>query len=426
MATNTIWQQSEVVRKKMFPLWMEADYGVLSDFIMKGEQERVGERDYRIPFQQTFGGRAGHYDPQLGDMGRGSSPTGNVLLQSFFSFRLNFEFDELQIAATENKSVAIQNPFTYCVANGMKEMNLIWDKIIHGTGTAFLATSVGYSAATGFSVYTMSDAFGTQLLRRGQYYTVYDSTGNTLKSAGVLWATQVNTQARTLTFSGIVPNAAAGDLIAFEGVSGAQPAGPRGLQYWINQATSGVTAGIDRSLENQVIAKSIDGSNGLSTEAVLALSDRIFKDRGAVPNLLGICSVEQRAYAYSQMIAIQMSLIEGEKANLFDRLPKLKGRKFFMWGENPTYVDIHQDAHKVHYIVPSDWGRAILSPDGFYETPGKSGPDARFIQLYGASGGPAAGVWFGFVRNQDLYTFNPGEQGVIYSLPIGPLYNPTS
>ena len=422
MATNQLYQQSEVVRKKMFPIWMEADFGVLSDFIMKGEEERVGERDYRIPFQQTFGGRGGTYDPQLGDMGRGSSPTGNVLLQSFFSFRLNFEFDELQIAATENKSVASQNPFTNAIAKGMQEMNLLWDKIIHGNGTAFLATSNAFSNATGVTVYTMTNAFGTQLLRRGQYYSVYDSTGNTLKSAGVFWAQQINTQARTLTFSGVIPGAAAGDLIAFEGVSGSQPAGPRGLQYWIKQDTSGITAGINRAVENQVVAKSVDGTNGLSTEVVLALNDRIYKDRGMVPNLLGISSVEQRAYAYSQMVAIQMSLIEGPQGNLFDRLPKLKGKKFFMWGDVPHYVDIHQDATKNHYIVPSDWGRAILSPDGFYETPGKSGPDSRFIQLYGASGAPAAGVWFGFTRNQDLYTFNPGEQGVIYNLPLGSLY----
>ena len=91
MASNTLWQQSEVVRTKLFPFWAEADFMVLSDFINKGEVEIVGERDYRIPFKITFGGRMGHYDNQLGDMGRGSSPQGNVMLQSFYSMRLNFE-----------------------------------------------------------------------------------------------------------------------------------------------------------------------------------------------------------------------------------------------------------------------------------------------------------------------------------------------
>lgn len=401
---------------------MVKDFKVLSDFIAKGEVETVGERDYRVPFKKTFGGRMGHYDNQLGDMGRGSSPTGDAMLQSFYSMRLNFEFDYLQIKATTNKKIAPQNPFLQCVADGFREFEMLWDKVIHGNGTAALATSNAHSSASGVSVYTMTNAFGTQLLRRGQYYTIYDSTLTTVKSAGVLYATQMNTQARTLTLNGIVPNAAAGDIICFEGVSGANPAGPRGLKYWISNASSGITAGIDRSLENQMVAKSVDGTNGLTVEAVMALYDRIMMDRGEVPNLMGLVAPAQRAYAYSQMMAIQMALIEGDKANVYDRLPKLKGKQFFLWGGVPHYVDIHQDATIAHYIVPSDWGRARLAPTGFYQTPGKPGPEGRFIQLMAASGGPAAGVWFGFTKDEDLFCTNPGEQGVIYNLPLSSYY----
>ena len=422
MASNTLWQQSEVVRTKLFPSWMEMDFKVLSDFINKGEVEIVGERDYRVPFKKTFGGRMGHYDNQLGDMGRGSSPTGDVMLQSFYSMRLNFEFDQLQIKATTNRKIAVQNPFLQCIADGFREFELLWDKVIHGNGTAALATSNAYSTASGVSVYTMTNAFGTQLLRRGQYYSIYDSTLTTLKSAGVLYATQINTQGRTVSLSGIVPNGAAGDIICFEGVSGANPAGPRGLKYWVSSATSGITAGIDRSVENQMIAKSVDGTNGLTTETVMALYDRILMDRGEVPNLMGLAAPAQRAYAYSQMLSIQMALVEGDKANVYDRLPKLKGKKFFMWGDVPHYVDIHQDATVVPYIVPSDWGRARLAPTGFFETPGKSGEDARFIQLMAASGGPAAAVWFGMTKDDDLYCINPGEQGLIYNLPLSTFY----
>lgn len=424
MASNTLWQQSEVVRTKLFPFWAEADFKVLSDFINKGEVELVGERDYRIPFKIIFGGRMGHYDNQLGDMGRGSSPQGNVMLQSFYSMRLNFEFDQLQIKATTNKAVAVQNPFLQCITDGFREFELLWDKVIHNNGTAVLATSNAYSTASGVSVYTMTNTFGTQLLRRGQFYSIYDSTLTTLKSSGVLYATQINTSARTMTLSGIVPSGASGDLICFEGVTGASPAGPRGLAYWISSATSGTTAGINRANENQIIAKSVSGTNGLNVETVMALWDRILMDRGEVPNLMGLAAPAQRAYAYSQMVAIQMSLIDGadKQGPLFDRLPKLKGKEFFMWGGIPHYVDIHADATTVNYIVPSDWGRARLAPTGFFETPGKSGQDARFIQLYGSSGGPAAGVWFGLCKDDDLYTINPGQQGLINNLPLSSFY----
>jgi hypothetical protein len=423
VASNQLYQQSEAIRKKLFPMWMTKDFKVLTDFISKnGEVQKVGERDYRVPFKKTFGGRFGHYDNQLGDMGRGSGPTGDAMLQSFYSMRLNFEFDNLQIKATENKEVSAENPFLQCLADGFREFELLWDKVIHGDGTARLATSNAHSSASGYSVYTMTSAYGTQLLRRGQYYTIYDSTLTTIKSSGILYATQINTQARTLTLSGIVPNAAAGDVVCFEGVYGASPAGPRGLKYWISSATSGITAGIDRSQEIQIVAKNVDGTNGLAAEAVMALYDRILMDRGEVPDLLGLAAPAQRAYAYSQMMAIQMALIDGEKANVYDRLPKLKNRQYFLWGGIPHYVDIHQDATTVHYIVPSDWGRARLKETEFFQTAGKSGPEGRFIQLMAASGGPAAGVWFGLTKDEDLYCVNPGEQGVISNLPLSSFY----
>lgn len=423
MATNTIYQQSEVVRTKFIPMWMEMKYNVLTDFIEKGEVETVGERDYRIPFQQTFGGRGGHYDPQAGDMGRGSSPTGNVLLQSYYNWRLNFEFNSLQIKATTSRKVAQQNPFLKCVSDGMAELVLLWDKIIHGDGTAFLATSVSVSNTTGVTVYTMDNLFGVQLLRRGQFYNVYDSTGTVLKSAGTLFAQQIFTQNRTLTLSGIVPNAAAGDRIAFEGVSGANPAGPRGLKYWISNNLSGTTAGINRAVETQVIAKSVSGINGLTSEAVMALYHQILMDRGAVANdLIGICAPAQQAYAYSQMMAIQMDLVDKAEATAVDRLPKIKGLKAFQWGGMPHYVDIHQDQTTIPYINPKEFGKARLAPTGFFETPGKSGPDARFIQLMAGSGGPQAAVWFGLTKDEDLYNVNPGGQGVITNLPLSSYY----
>jgi hypothetical protein len=410
----------------MIPKWLEMNFMVLSDFIGKkgkGELQIVGERDYRIPFQTTMGGRFGHYDNQMGDMGRGSSPQGNVMLQSFYSMRMSYELDDMQVKACENRKVSVNNPFVECVANGIREFELLFDKTIHGNGTPVLATSNAHSSSSGVSVYTMTNTFGTQLLRRGQYYCIYDSTLTTLKSAGVLSATSINTQARTLTLSGIVPSAAAGDLICFEGVTGATPGAPRGLAYWVSSALSGTTAGINRATENQIVAKSVSGASGFNVETMLALKDRIQMDRGAVPNLLGIVSNAQRAYAMAQMVAIQMNLITTGDANLFDRLPKLKGKEFFEWGATPQYVDIHADQTTNYNIDPADFGRAQLAPTGFYETTGKTGADARFQQLYAASGAPAAGVWFALTKDEDIYNTNPGQQGVLTSLPLSAFYS---
>ncbi len=426
MPSNTIWQQSEVVRTKLFPKWQGMKYNTLSDFISKGEVEVIGERDYRVPAQVTAGGRFGAYDPQMGDMGRGTSPTGVVMLQSFYNLRLNFEFDMKQIKATTNRKVAVQNPFLQCVADGYRELQLYWDKVIHGNGTAKLATATSHSSSSGVSVYTLDNAFGGQLLRRGQYVNVYDSTLATLKSANVLniTALQVNPPTRTATLSGVVPSAANTDVLCFEGVSGASPAGPRGLKYWISSATSGTTAGIDRAVEGQIISKSVTASGYLTPELPLALYHRILNDRLEVANgLLGLAAPAQQAYVVGNLMSIQNYNLADASAKAVDRLPALKGKDSFMWGNVPHWLDVHQDQTVVPYIVPSLWGIAQLAPTGFFETPGKSGPDARFFPLYGGSGAPAAGVWFGLTSDRDLYTIDPGAQGLISSLSLPTLYS---
>lgn len=417
MSTVSIFSQSEVMRTKVLPDWFTKDFNVFSDLIGKGEVQTVNERDYLIPFRTSPGGIFRHVDLQGGDRGRGTSPTGNVMRQSFFPFDLIWELNELQIKASENRSVGGQNPFAYTLANGTRELMLLWDKVIHGNGTAALATATAFSNSSGVTVYTLDNAFGAQLLRRGQLYCIYDTTQATLKCS-TLHATQVNTTSRTVTFDGIVPSAAATDVICFAGVSGASPAGPRGAQYWVNTAASGNTAGIDRAVESQIVSKSADGTNGLNVEVVMAMLDRIKMDRGEAADMLGICSLAQRAYVYNQMVGIQQTFLNSGKAEAIDRLPKLKGREFFMWGTVPHYEDIHQDKTTNLYIVPSDWGKARLAPPGFVQLPGVSGEAGRFFRPSGASGGPAASVWFGLEITDDLYCTDPGRQGCVYSLPV--------
>lgn len=424
MATNTIWQQSEVVRQKMFPQWYEMKFNVLSDFFEKGEVEKIGERNYRVPVETKPGGRAGTYDPQMGDMGRGSSPSGIAMIQSFFNVRLSYEFDQLQIKATENRKVAIQNPFLKCVAGGFKEMQLYWDKWIHGNGTAALATAVAHSSGSGVSVYTMDSLFGTQRLRIGQFIGVYDSTLATLKTVGVLQIAQMNTRARTITLTGIVPGAAATDIITFEGVSGASPAGPRGLQYWISNATSGTTASINRANESQIISKSVNAnSQPYVVEHVMAAYHQVQMDRGEVAdNLMGLVAPAQVAAVFSNVVAIQNIHLESTVSESVERLPKLKGRKSFMWGNVPHMPDIHQDATRADYIASDLFGKAVLADTDFFSTAGVQGPSGRFFPLYAGSGAPASGVWFALTMDRDIYCIDPGAQAYVYNLPLPTLY----
>ncbi len=416
MASLTLWQQSEVVRKKAFPVWELKNYGVLSDLIKRGETEQIGERDFRIPFLKTYGGRVGAYDPQMGDMGRGTQPTGDKMIGSYFSLRLNFELDMLAIKATQDKKIAISDPFKDSVARGFYEFKLYLDKFYHSDGTALLATATAHSSSSGYSVYTMDTLFGAQRLRRGQYVNVYGAALTTAKSANVLYITAINTQARTVTLSGIVPSAAATDTLTFEGVSGNSPTGLRGLYYWINTALTGTTAGINRANEPEIITNSVDANSAPYTaEMVMALYHRILNRRGEVPKgIMAVTSPTQQAAVYSNVMSIQKIDLAGTSAQAVDRLPQLKGKDSFMWGNVPHMVDIHQDNSRNDLFVPEDWGRARLDEMKFFQTPGSN---QRFFPLYGGSGAPAAGVWFGLTCDEDLYHVNPGNTGCVINLP---------
>jgi hypothetical protein len=120
---------------------------------------------------------------------------------------------------------------------------------------------------------------------------------------------------------------------------------------------------------------------------------------------------------FANVMSIQRIDLSGTQAKAIDRLPELKaaGKESYMWGNVPHYVDIHQDRTVNDYFVPSDFGRARLDEMKFFQTPGTN---QRFFPLYGGSGAPAAGVWFGLTCDEDLYNINPGATGFISNLAV--------
>lgn len=417
MASKSIYQQAVTIREKEMPRWRTRQYNVLMDFMKQGEVKKVGERDFEIPAETELGMKAGVYNPQGGDMGRGGQPGGLRMVQSYFAMRGNFELDRLSIKASENTGVGAKNPFLRCVAEGFIEFRRIRDKWYHLAGTAIVGTGATHSSSTGYSVYTMDPTIGTMGLYRGQDVIVYDTTEATVK--GRFTITAVNTQSLEVTLNGIVPSAVGTDKFALDGVSGASPAGPRGLFYWLSYATSGLTASINRATEPLIISKSVNAASApYAVEHVMALHDRILLDRADVSKeLMAVCAPAQRAAAYNQMMAIQNIMLTTTKAEAVDRLPALKDRDAFMYGGVPHYEDVNMNTTVVPFMIPKFWGRAILEEEDFFQTEGVPGEKGRFIQLMGGSGGPAAATWFGLVCSEQPYTIDPGAQGLVYGLP---------
>jgi hypothetical protein len=424
MPSNFLHRQAEVIAKEKLPFWGQAKFGVAMDIIDRsGNEQKMGERDFRLPFETTVGGRFGIYSPDSGDMGRGTASRGNYMTGSYKHFRLNFELPHLAIKATENKEVSPKgNAFKDAVKRGADEMAKYLDKIWHSDGTAVLGTATAQSTVSSKTVYTMDNISGVQKFVRFQYVQPYANDLSAVKGSPV-FIEQIDYTARQVYLSATVGSAASTDKLCIDGTSGASPVGMRGLQYWNNYATSGSTAGITRADELEIVSSSVNAGGGLTHEHGMALYHKILLRRGEVANdLVGLANVHQQAAVFADQMSLQTFDISG--GNSFkDRLPKGLKDKSFLFANVAHFVDIHQDFNRIDWTPKTKWTKCILGNSEnalkFFEVPGSG---QRFFSLYGASGAPAAAVWFGLTSDMDTACTDPGAGGVIYGLTFSSLY----
>lgn len=429
MATPTLYQQSEKVRKVLARVFSEEETGAAIDFWKKTEVERVGERDFRIPLQWTQGGRFGYSNLDMGDMGRGTAPTGDKLITTFITARMNFEMSMLSIQATSDKSIALKNVFKDCLSNAIPEMLRYLNRSLHTDGSTVLgtATATGTGPA-GETTYTMETKFKTNRLRRGQYVNVYDTNLAAPKSASQLYIKNINWGTRVVTLSGVVPGAAATDKLCAEGVAGPSPMGILGMYFYNSSAQSGYTLGINRAVEPEIIPSYVTASGGLLHEHGMLIYHKIIERKGKEPSdLMGIMPLAQQAKLYQDVLLIQNWDVSRGTGSNPDRMPEFRNKNFCNFANMKHMIDPVQDNSRIDYVSPSQCGRVALpgingeSQDvDFFQLPGSN---QRFFHLTGASGGPAAGVWFGLVANFQTFMGDMSTGGVLEALDLPSLYN---
>ncbi|MGC4052880.1 MAG: hypothetical protein QM757_26430 [Paludibaculum sp.] len=415
--TNTLWAQSEKVRPKL-EAWLPSFKSRIFSKIKDKNVEKVSERDYRIPFKTSTGGKEGTYDPNMGAFGRGSSATGGVLISTFFPFRINFELSELETVATEDKEKAVASKFKMAMADAMPTFAKALDKWWHrGDGTAVVGQALAHATVNGAtqSQYTLDANFGVATVRVGMPVRIMNTAMNAYKTIGgaatETTVLQVDWDARTVTLSGVVDAAAATDKLVMAGSTGNSPQGMKGLPYYNNYATSGSTLGLDRALQNEIITPSVNANGGISnTHGIQLLGKKLKLRDGDFPTgLFGVSSVEVYQQIVEQVMTLQRIDVQGETAKMKDTAPSV--RTEYQWCGVQHYVDVYQDMTRVDWVDPGPWGWSSMAPMSFYEVGGQ-----RFFPLYGTDGSPAAGLWFAMRVMRDCWCADPRSGGVIYGI----------
>jgi hypothetical protein len=130
---NVIALQLEKVRDKV-PLLYERDDILLTMIQQRGDIEKISSRNMRLPLQVNPGGKAGSYNADGGDLGRGAGTQYDVAQVSPIFFRFAIEITKLVEYATTGRERAVENAAKREVANGMKQFRAFLDKLIQTAG----------------------------------------------------------------------------------------------------------------------------------------------------------------------------------------------------------------------------------------------------------------------------------------------------
>jgi hypothetical protein len=409
---NVIALQLEKVRDKV-PLLYERDDILLTMIQQRGDVEKISSRNMRLPLQVNPGGKAGSYNADGGDLGRGSGTQYDVAQVSPIFFRFAIEITKLVEYATTGRERAIENAAKREVANGMKQFRAFLDKLIQTPGNGVLGTISNVAGGT----FTMTVPSGAALVYPGQTIQVYDTTLTTNRNVAasvtttVLTADPITTQ--QITVDNVPAGTVATDVIVHDGLTGAQPTSLFGIKYHQNNATTGTWLNLNRATYPILLqTPRVNAGNAALTPSNVRLAiNKVRKALGInhLSKLIAYMAVEQEHAWENLGITVSSIIKEGGTGGGNDLDLLFSGRKTM--SGIPIKSSVNADQTRVDFLDLSHWGRAVLKDIDFYEVNGNT-----VFPIYGASGGLAAAYIFYFDTAFQLWSDSPRSGAFIDTL----------
>jgi|SRR5579883_570478 hypothetical protein len=409
---NVIALQLEKVRDKV-PLLYERDDILLTMIQQRGDIERVSSRNMRLPLQVNPGGKAGSYNADGGDLGRGSGTQYDMAQVSPIFFRFAIEITKLVEYATNGKERAVENATKREVANGMRQFRAFLDKLMQTAGNGVLGTISSVAGNT----FTMTVPSGAALVYPGQTIQIYDTTLTTNRNiaAGVTTTVQTADPITTqqITVDNVPTGTVATDVIVHDGLSGAQPVSLFGLKYHQNNATTGTWLNLNRANYPVLLqTPRVNAGNAALTPAAVRLAiNKVRKALGInhLAKLIAYMAVEQEHAWENLGITVSQIIKEGGSGGGNDLDLLFTGRKTM--SGIPIKSSVNADQTRVDFLDLSHWGRAVLKDIDFYEVNGNT-----VFPIYGASGGIAASYIFYFDTAFQVWSDSPRSGAYIDTL----------
>jgi hypothetical protein len=284
--------------------------------------------------------------------------------------------------------------------------------ICAGDGTGFLGNITAVDTVN--FIYTMNNNdFGARLLSKNMAVDVY--TGTTyLGTSNILAVTQSLGSVQTVKCDAVF--GAAGSVLRVPGLVSGAPTFVYGIPYWLSNATTGLTVGLDRSVatNNFIISNGVNAASSAITPPLLRLPlDQIKQALGLMAVKNGKLKIQTHTgqKAAYEAIAGQMMTItrpDGKAPSngwdlLFGGEPTVNGCE--------VIENIHAHMQRWDYLSTPSWGKIKWGNPPFWFT----SEGRKVFQQVGTNGQITSGAASFMVDTVNYYVDNPKMQSTIYA-----------
>lgn len=373
--------------------------------------EKVSNRQMRVPLEISPGGSFGYFNPDGGDLGRGSGPIWDKAVVTPVFMKEGIEYTKLVEWATDDNRKAVQNAVRKLVSSALQEIMRQLDAQLMTNGSGAIGVITTVATSGGVDTYTLtSDGFGTRLMRNQQDIQVFDATLTTLRGRSEI--SSLDVENKTITVTPDIPGVIATDIIVTDGI-GTPTALPGlfGVPYHNSNASTGNWLGFNRANTPQIRASRVNaGGAALSLPlprlAINKIGNRIGIEN--TPKVRAWMHPAQKA-AYEEMGQLIQMIWKGKGS---DKLDLYFNDSMQMAGA-PVVESFNWDTERIDFITEDNWGWAEMLPLGFYKTDGR-----HIFEIRGASGGVATADIFYMVVGRQTFVANPAANSYIDNLQV--------
>jgi len=379
--------------------------------IKKRNVEVVSYREMRVPMEISPGGSFQYFNPNGGDMGRGSGPTWDkATLQPVFVSE-NIEYTKLTQWSTDDRRKAVINAVRKLTAGALVEMRRQIDAQLQQPGTGQIGVISAVSTAAGVDTYTLnSDGFGARLTREKQIVQVFSADLLTNRGKGEI--TFWDVENKTIKVTPAVAGAIATDVLITDGLTdpASRPA-LFGVPYHHDNASTGDWLGYDRATTPQIRSNRVNaGGSALSLPAPRLAINKIGNRVGIDNNFkLTAWTHPAQAQSYEEI---------GQLVSIIHKAPKDEALNLY-FGDNmqlagaPIRTHFNWNRKRIDFVADTVWGRGEILPIGFYTSDGR-----KIFELRGPSGGVATADIFYMVNGFQTFVMNPAATAYIDNLAV--------